>query len=493
MNKIAKIIRKYRFRLSTRTFVLALMTLLASFSYFFYHQGLYFVHKFFLGDYVQGLSLSKPLFFFFFLLFWSIIYDILKKTKISAIKWIIYQTIILVSIVVVSSIGFIVFSQNLKNYNELTGSDIPLVRDTKIQYLNYETNSLFYYSEAAAKHNHENKALFYPLFKLVNIEGDIGASIYPFYPKPFLVAGYLLFIFIFIALVHSFKALKYFLPNGIIGSFLLIYYLFVVWRLIHISIDGGIFTQIFYLDVFAFIFISVAFLNNFIIRGSIWILVVLLFFYQPFTVISSEALHGLFSLDYGEGLGFGGKELSLYFYESALVISSLGLFNSINKKRITKTSYKRIINHPTVVMSLVTISVIFLYLGPLSSINNFSALDNPEEMVLKYFEDLFLIETSRTEKPLCNAPLYKTYKINSAHINIYNFTDNITCDRSIRAYYYPIRKDVRDEIKLIEKCSESIGLCPINLDKRYEFFRFDAASDLKGKQVYRAKLKNNSG
>ena len=42
-----------------------------------------------------------------------------------------------------------------------------------IEYLNYKTNSLFYYSESASIHNHENKALINPLFKLVNIEGDI--------------------------------------------------------------------------------------------------------------------------------------------------------------------------------------------------------------------------------------------------------------------------------------------------------------------------------
>jgi len=490
MNKIAKIIRNYRFRLSTRTFILALMALLATLSYFFYPQSLHFVHKFFLSAYVQGLSLSKPLLFFFFLLFWSIVYDMVKKARVSAKQWIIYQAIILISIVTVSSIGFIVFSQNLKNYNELTESDLPLIRDTKIQYLNYATNSLFYYSESAAKHNHENKALFNPLFKLVKIEGDIGAGVYPFYPMYFLVAGYLLFIFIFIALVQSLRAFKYFLPNGIISSFFLIYYLFVVWRLIHISIDGGIFTSIFYLDVFAFIVISAAFLNNFIIKGSIWILVILLLFYQSFAVISSDALHYLFSLDPGNGLSFGGRQLKLFLLESAFVISFLGLFKVLNEKPIIKPYYA-IANRPAFFMSLVTIIAIFLYLGPLLSIDHFSALDNPEKMGAKGVEGVFLVETSSAGILLCNAPVYKTYNINAANVNIYYFTENITCDRKVRAYFYPIRKNVSDNIKIVEKCQnrEGKGLCAKSLNKSYEFFRFDAADDLKGKQIYRARVK----
>lgn len=489
-----KILRKT----STLTLALLLLSLLAVLSYKLFPKALYLFHKNFLNDYTPGLSLSKPLLFFLFLLAFSLAGDLLPKAHFGFRKLLTYQAIIAVSFVALALLGFLVFRQNIETYNALFPGNTAAASNGGLMYASYEARTLFFYSISTTDHYHENKALFFPLAKYLGVEGDMGEGIFPFYPLKQLLLGYLLLAVAAVAVIQSIRLLEP--ARRKLHALLLLYYAFAVWRLFHAAIDGGIFNQHMAYSLAAFLFFPaiVAYIKYPGAKAAA---------IAPYAMIAASPLPGyavqaLFAQSYHVKLAFGSPFQTLFLLEMVLVISGVVFLTRHGHKekpatpRAAHAAHTTILANPFALLAaFLTVAALFMYANQLRAINTRTALDPAGSYAKPGSSEQFLAVTASSAENLCNAKPIREFAINQHRIRIYNASKSLSCRTDKKYYAYPIGKEEFKQAKLVldckaaepakfQKIQKKGTACYTVLQNSYEFFRFSASADLQGQHVF---------
>lgn len=476
-------INKY---ISNLTLVLLLLSLLSILSYAFFHFPLYIFHKVFLNKYTAGLSLTKPLLFFFFLFTLSLVKDLLPKIKFTFRKWLSYQVIIIAGFVLLALLGFLVFKQNIETYNTAFPQQSIATNEGMLMYTSYEAKTLFFYSMSNTNHHHENKALFFPLTKHLGIEGDMGESIYPFYPTELRLLGYLLLAIVITAIILSIGLLKS--ADRKLNILFFFYYAFILWRLFHIVIDGGLFDPYFAYDMTALFFFTtiIAYVNYPHKKTAIFAPYVIIIVFP----LLRSIVHAPFTIFFEVKVDFGSSLLMLFLFEMLLILSAVTFLTKDRpKKQITLTRFQN--DKFTLLACFLTIIILLLYVQQLSSINVRTALD-PVESYKKFRPPLLFltVTTSSAENP-CNENPIEKYTIKNNIIHIYRLSPLLKCQTNKKYYAYPLIKDEYKQGFLIIDCKTEKqnvkrkgDICYITLPNNYTFFRFSAATALQDQHIF---------
>ena len=493
-----KIFVKALQRVSVLTLALLLFLLLSILSYMIFPQAIYFFHKWFLNKYVTGLSLSKPIMLFMFLFAFSFVKDLLPKSKFTLPKWLTYQVIILSGFMLVALLGFMVFKQNVAKYTEAFPNSNITVNNAGMEYISYEAKTMFFYTLSITDHYHENKALMFPLAKYFGIEGDMGEAVYPFYPFKLMALAYLLFAIIGITIIQSLRSLG--TGNKKLDTLLALYYLFTIFRLFHVSIDGGIFNVHVTVDVIAFIFVTalLVHLKNPHIKATAFI--------PPATVLAAPVIyHGIQAMQTAflgiKGDAAGPMEL-IYFLEMLLVLSA-ATFLTVNGPKGGLTGIRAMLrsllaNKFALLALFLVASILFLYVKQMSAFKIATAFDPIGTYITASPQTPFILLATQTSENPCNAKPAYQFNVKGHIIRIYNATRSLTCQKKTKFYAYPIGYERRPIASVVLDCNTAIpnsyqmnkSVCYTTLYNKYDFFALAAVKSFPGQHLFFAYQKS---
>lgn len=478
---------KFKAKVSRRTLILLLLSLTGLASYLFFPQLLYLFHTFFLNRFTAGLSLTKPLLFFFFLMFVSLLYDILPLKKFVLRKWIFLQVSFGICILLLAVLGFMVFKSNFEAYtSNFPNPKIPLNMGGII-YTSYDAKTMFFYTVSHYSHNHENKALLYPLSQYLGLQGDVGEAIFPFYPIKARIPAYLLLAAILIIIFNSLLMLKASLYRHKLETALIVYYSFILWRVLHIIFDGGLFSHYFFNDLA-------------MILAFTLLLLLALKYIPPIYAYSYPLLYFLLVLPLAYltralfNISRPLIDLKLTIPYLLEVIIALAIVSILTEKDFSWRGYMTQIKKDSR-LALITMLLcfsLFLYLIQLSAIANITVLDDSSRYDSQPVKPDFLVATTSKVSNPCNYEPYKKYIVGPAHVFIYNFTSKLECEK--KTYIFPTQGKSPPNYRFIVDCNniasipfkirEQNNICSLVIQNPPQFFRYAIAKDLKGAHIY---------
>jgi hypothetical protein len=472
-------------KISKLTWTFLMLLSLAVFSYTTFPQVLYQFHRHFLGEYIAGLSLSKPLIFFMFLFGASLIRDLIPKKAFSLKQWIYYQGIIVICLLLVSWLGFVVFTHNKEASHAVFDGSTNNSASEGVWYASYEAKSMFFYSISKPEHYHENKAYLYPILNRIGIEGDIGESEYPFYPKNLMILGFALIALVAIAFMQGLRMIN--TPNKKLNALLFIYYAFIFSRIVHVAFDGGLFVEFTSHDLAAFFSCTMLFIYvNYPSKKAISFLPLAALIGAP---IAGRLIQMGLGHIYGVRLMPNPMMLMIFLSETVLIFSLATLFmHAISLKKM----WRDFLTNRAVAMAVLFFCfVAYVYALQIAAFDMRTAMDSAEYYFGKSPKMTNLVVTTADIRNPCNTRPALTYDINGWIIRVYNLTKTLHCENEEKYYAYPSGPYQNRNAKLMIDCATAKGpysrigdKCFMNLNNQYSFFQFQVAPDLKGQHVY---------
>ncbi|MFH1181767.1 MAG: hypothetical protein V1702_02315 [Candidatus Woesearchaeota archaeon] len=477
-------------KISKLTYALLLVICLAFFSYTVFPQALYLIHKHFLGEYIAGLSLAKPLVFFAFLFAMSLARDLLPKKDFKLTEWTFYQVAIVVCLLLVGLFGFMVFNSHKETLYSLSPGVNTTNPNAGVWYANYEAKTMFFYSISKLDHYHENKAYFYPILKYTGIEGDIGESIYPFYPKMLMFLGYVLTALAMLAFVQSLRQLGWL--GSKLDAFVFIYYTFTFARVVHVVFDGGLFLSYLAYDLAAFFSASIliAYLRYPAVKFTAFLPLASVVL-APY---AGKAIQWGFAAAFEVKNPVQGTALpAIFFFETLLVFSAAAF---LSQRRLEwKRMWRDMRNSKAKALLLIlVVSVAYLYVSEMDAFNMRTALDDTASYMDRYKtnpSNAYLTVTSADPSNPCNLNPYKAFNISGIYVKIIPLNPMLKCESGSKFYSYPTSKYQPKEILYVVDCSTAKGsyskkgdICYSTIKGNFTFFQFEAAQPLEGQQVY---------
>jgi hypothetical protein len=477
-------------RISKLTYTLLLALCLAFFSYTVFPEALYLFHKHFLGEYIAGLSLSKPLIFFAFLFVSSLARDLLPKKDFKLREWTFYQVAIVVCLLLVALFGFMVFSSHKAEIASLSSGINASDNNAGVWYVNYQAKTLFFYSISKTDHYHENKAYFYPLLRYTGLQGDIGESLYPFYPKMLMLVGYILIALAMLAFVQSLRQLKWL--NNKLDVFVYLYYAFTFARIVHVMFDGGLFLAYMPFDLAAFFSASIliAYLKYPGVRFTGFLPLASLLI----APLAGKAIQWGFAWAFGVKIGPSTVLPGIFFFETLLIFSVALLLSQ--RKLEWRRMWQEVENSRSKALLLILAgAVAYLYVNQIAGFDMRTALDTTESYMTKYNPNKgsgYLAVTSAGPSTPCNQNPFRAYAIKGAYVQLFAMNAALDCQSASSKYYsYPTSKYQPKSITYVTDCSTAKvpyskkgDICYNTIRGNFTFFQFEAAKPLQGQQVY---------
>jgi len=463
---------------SDLSYVLLTLFILALTSYFFFPKPITYFHTYFLNNFTPGLSLVKPVAFFAFLAMGSIISDILAYKNYSTKKWFAFQSLALLSLFIIASISLSVFSGNIALYNSMAGTDITIDGSTRLEYINYNANSPFFYTVSRPIHLHEAKAILSPLALVFPLKGDIGEPIAPFYPKTLILAGYILLTVFFLSFVNMLRMMR---KRKVLDIFIFFFYLLLNWRLLTITIDGGVFHSFYIPDIIlTYVFggvyayyrspkdIHLPFLSYILYWPGIIILHHLSKLILNWKDIPVPAL----------ATAFTNYTLQLSIFVTLLILLS---------KQIPRFSHSR--QWTPMLFYIFALVTVFTFIAVDLSNQQFMTAVDPDNPAgrLRGLQPQYIVATTQENYAPCSTIPLRVYHINTANVFIYRFNETQNCDTRNTFYgQIPRLPESEQDLLFVGTCNSSTGFCLVHESGVNPFYLYDLSESLQDQKIFRA-------
>ena len=274
------------------------------------------------------------------------------------------------------------------------------------------------------------------------------------------------------------------------STLIMIYYLFTIFRLFHVSIDGGILNFHVPVDAIAFIFITALLVHLKYPHNKAAA------FVPPATVLAApviyrgiQAMQTAFLGIKGNGVGSFGQ---IYFLEMLLVLSA-ATFLTANQPTGIRTNLRALLANKFALLALfLTVSILFLYVKQISAVSIPTAFDPIGSYAAATPKLPFVLIATQTNENPCNSDPAFQFDVKGRILSIYNAAPSLKCQKNIRYYAYSMGYQRRPAANAVLDCNTvapnsyeiNNSICYTKLKNNYDFFAFAAAQSFPGQHLF---------